>query len=167
MRFSNFQAITRGPCAIDGKIDFSGIDLTGTSFRGRPLDADFSDAMISKCSFDFAITKEQLCSTRNYREGNLSGIELRHIDLSGCDLSYQNLTGCDFVLCDFGGANFRDTVITDADFGKKADWQCTGLTLDQMKSTWNYKHNRMEGITLPKEIAKALETERTTKNTSE
>ena len=166
MCFSNFRYITRGPCAIDGKIDFSGIDLTGTRFRGRPLDADFSDAIISKCSFDFTITKEQLCSTRNYQQGNLSKIRLLGIDLSGCDLSRQNLTGCEYKRCDFSDANFEDTVITDTNFGKKRDWECTGLTLGQIQSTWNYKNNRMEGITLPKEIADALEMERQAKNKS-
>jgi len=35
----------------------------------------------------------------------------------------------------------------------------TGLTLDQIKSTWNYKHGRMAGIQLPEELAKALEKE--------
>jgi len=74
--------------------------------------------------------------------------------------------GLNFLRCDFGGANFRDAVITDVDFGKRSDRQCTGLTTDQIKSTWNYKHDRMEGIRLPKDIAVALETERKAKKKS-
>ncbi|MEA1950603.1 MAG: pentapeptide repeat-containing protein [Planctomycetota bacterium] len=163
MSFMNFLTSTRGPCAIYGRIDFSGIDLTGTRFRGSPLDADFSDSTITDCYFDFTLTKEQLCSTRNYQEGNLSGIRLWHIDLSGCNLSRQNLTGCNLKRCDFNGTNFEDAIITDTNFGKKRDWECTGLTIGQIKSTWNYKHDRMEGITLPKDIAAVLDKERETK----
>ena len=166
LRYMSFSSLHTFRPNIDGSIDLSGINLTGTKFRGHLLDADFGDAIISKCFFDSAITKAHLCSTKNYREGNLFGIRLWHIDLSGCDLSRQNLTGCEFVRCDFSSANFEDAVITDADFGKHRGSECIGLTLDQIKSTWNYKNNRMEGIVLPKEIAAALEMERKAENNS-
>lgn len=159
MRFSNFLTATCGPCAIDGKIDFSGIDLTGTNFRGSPLDANFEGAIITECSFCFTITKEQLCVTQNYRDGNLVNIKLFGIDLSGCDLSRQNISKCTFSQCDFSNAIFEDSVITGADFGKKTVSKCTGLTVGQIKSTWNYKHGRMEGVVLPDEIAEALKKE--------
>ncbi len=162
MYFGNYQTLMRGPCAIDGKVDFSGIDLTGTGFRGCPLDADFSNATISECSFDFTLTKKQLCSTKNYEERDLANIRFFGINLTACDLSRQNLTGCEFLQCDFSNANFEDAVITDVDFGNKHDWQCKGLTLSQIKSTWNYKNNRMEGIILPNDIIAAIEMEKQT-----
>jgi len=36
---------------------------------------------------------------------------------------------------------------------------CKNLTLAQIKSTWNYKHGRMEGVELPDELADALKAE--------
>ena len=53
------------------------------------------------------------------------------------------------------GLDITDSVITDCDF---TDFK--GLTLENVKSTWNYKHGRMEGIKLPEEIQKALDAEK-------
>jgi len=57
--------------------------------------------------------------------------------------------------------DFTGAVITAADFVTfryRRD-PTKGLTADQIKSTWNYKHGRMEGIRLPLEIAQALRSE--------
>jgi hypothetical protein len=47
--------------------------------------------------------------------------------------------------------NFTNAVVTDCVLG-----EYTNLTLEQIKSTWNYKNNRMTGIVLPPEIQKKL-----------
>jgi len=162
LRYMKFWRRPGGPDSrvISGRVDFSGINLKGTSFRGRPLDADFSGAMITRCSFDKALTKEQLCSTKNYREGNLVKIRLFGIDLSGCDLSSQNLTGCSFQLSNLSRTNFENAVITDVNFGKtRGRYMCNNLTPAQIKSTWNYKNGRMAGVELPDELADALKAE--------
>jgi len=48
------------------------------------------------------------------------------------------------------------SVFSDCDFARTED----NLTLDQIKSTWNYKVGRMEGIVLPQELQEALDIER-------
>jgi uncharacterized protein YjbI with pentapeptide repeats len=138
---------------IEGTCDFSGIDLRGTTlFAGR--DALFRDAIItdSTCT----ITWAQLATTKSYKEGNLSGLTLKQSDLSGADLSRQNLTGVKFAQCDFARAKLDDAVITNAQFAQVPFGDCTGLTLGQIRSTWNYKNGRMAGVVLPKEVADAL-----------
>lgn len=69
----------------------------------------------------------------------------------------MNLTGASFDNCAFAGTDFTDAVITRTRFftgGELAP--ADELTLDQIQSTWNYKHGRMKGIQLPESIAKAL-----------
>ena len=51
--------------------------------------------------------------------------------------------------------NLMDAVITNCNF---SDFK--GLSLENVKSTWNYKHGRMVGIALPEEIQKALDAEK-------
>ena len=109
------------------------------------------------------MTTERLRTTKNYRQGHLPGIAFLRVDLSGCDLSRQNLTGCEFDGCDLTGASFHDAVITDVQFKHET----VGLTVDQVKSTWNYKHDRMEGVRLPEEIANGLERERTSEDSAD
>jgi uncharacterized protein YjbI with pentapeptide repeats len=137
---------------FEGKVDLSGKNLTGTVFLCQLPNADFEGANITGCTFGPAMTTERLRATKNYCEGNLSGITLIRADLSGCDLSGQNLTGCTFDDCTFAGASLNNAVITNAQFKYKS----AGLTLGQIKSTWNYKNKRMEGLVLPKELADAL-----------
>ena len=141
-------------------VDLAGVNLTGTTFRlfgGQKFDATFNDAVINKCFFEAAITRDQLCSTKNYKSGNLSGVKLWRVDMSQSDLSYQNLTNGEFLTCDFTGANFDHAIINGCRFVETTGRDsCTGLTLDQIKSTWNYRKKRMAGVVLPKELADAL-----------
>ena len=142
--------------ALEGKVSFSGKNLTGSTFLCRLPEADFNGADITACTFARAMTTEQLRTTKNYREGNLSGITFMRIDLSGCDLSRQNLTGSKFAQCDFTGVNLEDAVITDTHFARVPFGDSTGLRADQIKGTWNYKNRRIEGVVLPKDIADVL-----------
>ncbi len=145
---------------LTGRWDFSGINLTASYLWALQSDADFTDARLDGCTMNRNLSKEQLYSTRSYKEGYLAGVELVGIDLSGCDLSRMNLTGCLFSQCKFVGVNFEDAVITGARFfaGNRIP-ETERLTLDQIKSTWNYKHGRMEGIRLPNKLAEALKRE--------
>lgn len=147
--------------SIRGTADFSGMDFVETSLSGPFADANFDDASFSRCRI--AITKQQLLATRNYRVGDLSNISFTDMNLSDFDFSSVNVTSSIFWgACDFRDAIFKDAVVTNVFF----DEYNTGLTLDQVKSTWNYKHGRMHGITLPKHIAKALEQEQKTEKES-
>ena len=152
-------ALPGGRPPIEGKVNFRGANLTGLRICGSPLpDADFTDATISDASFVRGITKAQLGVTRNYKEGHLSRLEFWHLDLSDLDLSRQNLAGTRFEECFLRGADFRDSVISESVFSGAA-----GLTVEQIKSTWNYKNGRMAGVVLPKDIAEALQKEREAK----
>ena len=139
---------------IEGKADFSQLKLTGARFDLSFADADFSAADIGGGLLGAAITKDHLRSTSSYQHGDLVGITFARMDLSGVDFSRQNLTSCEFAFCDLTDAIFENAVITDTKFSRHN--MNTGLTADQIKSTWNYKHGRMEGIVLPDDLAKAL-----------
>ena len=72
--------------------------------------------------------------------------------LSGMDLSSANLKGCSFGSeTDFTEVNITDAVITQCDFFK------SNVTLEQIKSTFNYKIDWMYGIRLPKELQDTLD----------
>lgn len=138
--------------------NFAKADLRGTRLCDVNLTGvDFSGADISEAHFSNSISKDQLVATTSYQTGDLAGIVFARLDLSSVDFSRQNLTRSIFVLCDLSGADFTDAIITSADFAS-----CIHplLTLDQIKSTWNYKHGRMEGIRLPEELAEALRQEK-------
>jgi len=92
-----------------------------------------------------------LPTTKSYQEGNLTGNAFSYSDMSGLNFDRMNLTSCKFDGCDLTDTTFNDAVVSRADFR-----ETTGLTVEQIKSTWNYKHGRMAGITLPEGIAKAL-----------
>ena len=80
--FSSFQ----------GKVDFSGADLTGSSFKNADLtDSDFVLANLTSCNFDGA-------------------------DLSGVDFSGANLTKCNLNNTDLSGVNMMNTLISETSF---------------------------------------------------
>lgn len=133
--------------ALSGKWDFSRINLDGSDLSFPPPDADFTDARINGCTIRNGLTKCQLSSTASFKQGSLTGLRLISGDLSACDLSAINLTDCFFEHCKFGKTNLEDAVITGARFiTDESLAKSDRLTLEQIKSTWNYKHGRMEGI---------------------
>jgi uncharacterized protein YjbI with pentapeptide repeats len=141
---------------------FEGADLSGSDLRGAsiaPARTSNPDC-IRNCDIRGAslgmVTREQLESTTSYRMGDLSGTTF-HISLAGVDLSRQVLAGCVFFGCDITGTDFTDAVITGCEFRvfKPEDVP----SVEQIKSTWNYKHNRMDGIILPQEVLEALKNE--------
>ena len=135
--------------------NFRDADIRGSTFLHVKLEGvDFSGADIRQCHFSKSIGNEQLRSTKSYRNGDLCGAKLDCMDLSRVNLARMNLADVQFIWCNLAEADFTDAVISAGVFrGNK------NLTLDQIKSTWNYKHGRMEGIRLPEELAKALEQE--------
>ncbi len=151
---------------LDGTADFSGMNLTGSGFgslttpKGRPIPSlDFSNAIIRDCAFSNGPTTTQvsfkkLCRTQSFKMKNLLGLRLRYFDLSETDLSGFDLTGARFGSCDLTNVSLADATITDMSFS-----DCTGLTTEQIRSTWNYKNDRMDGIDLPPEIEAELKAE--------
>ena len=139
--------------------DLSGFDLTGSRFAfGLGRHARIDGAIINECRIGTSVRKEDLYSTRSYRDGDLSRIVFDHMDLAGWDFSRQNVTRCKFWQCSLAGANFEGAIITGVSFDRSTDPSLTGPTVEQVKSTWNYKHGRMAGIVLPKDIAEAVKT---------
>ena len=151
-------------------VDFSGVDMSHARFdRVRLEDCDFTDAIIRSVSFsdlryetrklfDYDFKIEQLLTTKDFKEGFVDGLNV--IQLTWPEDKIVNLSGTVFVNCTLGAENqakvdLTDSVISNCDFR-----QFKGLTLENIKSTWNYKHNRMEGIQLPEEIQKALDAEK-------
>ena len=122
------------------------------------------DVIFSRCRLTGGKATGRLEQTRNFKRGDLSDLVFLGVDFSRLDFSKQNLTNCRFVRCDFSGAEFHDAVISGATFETVPGWpewqNRNHLTLDQIKSTWNYKHGRMAGIRLPEKLAKAMKKEK-------
>jgi len=141
---------------LEGEQDFFEIDLTGTRLGpGSGTRPRFQNAIIRDCTVGRDFRKEDLYSTRDYQKGHLRGISFLEVDMCRWDLARQNLTGCRFAGCALTHADLTDAIITDVRI-EHGRHRVTGLTAEQIKSTWNYKHNRMDGIVLPKELAEQL-----------
>jgi len=138
--------------------DFSKQSLRGTQFYSARLEgAKFDGCDIRDAWLDGRMMGiESLRATKSCREATFSGTTFNAWDFRGFDFSRFNLTECTFDFCILTGADFTDAVISRADFHLCRQ---TPPTADQIKSTWNCKHGRMEGIRLPPEIAQALRSE--------
>ncbi|MDR2643939.1 MAG: pentapeptide repeat-containing protein, partial [Planctomycetaceae bacterium] len=155
--------------------DFKNKNFAGCDFSSRIFDsqnpytgcnlknANFTDAIISNCNFGNSnFTLEQLKTTASFKSKELTGVSFQRFDFNNVNLSGFNLAGSIF----YSDSNFKDTNFTDAiitntswfNIGKK-DFDT--LTLEQIKSTWNYKNNYMRGIKLPDNIQKELNKEKT------
>ena len=147
-------------------ITFAGFNLRGTTFSLCDLDGcDFTDADITEASFACSrppmdgvksqyhpFTKEQLYSTRSYRERNLRGVGFAGCDLRGVDFSRQTLGR--FHNCDLTDANF-----TDADFpvyqisfaadgsvnSRQSGFEESHFTATQFYVTRTYRSGRLPG----------------------
>ncbi|MBO5436670.1 MAG: hypothetical protein J6A23_03320, partial [Thermoguttaceae bacterium] len=148
--------------------DFS--DFTISSyFRVRTEGAKFHNTWFKNAKIPQYLTQEQIKQTKNYQTGVFHGISFwkcdpdefmkihkklkeqqifQNLDISGMTFSFCELYGS------FSGTNMTDTVFTESDLSTVED-----LTLEQVKSTWNYKAGRMSLCKWPEYIEKALEEE--------
>ncbi|MGL6194075.1 MAG: pentapeptide repeat-containing protein [Thermoguttaceae bacterium] len=140
-------------------VDFSDFILTGTSLDGSLENASFDNAEISEIritsinGFDI----KQLMETKNYRDGFFPKIYVNKLNFPEkgiVDFSQIVFSQCKIVSPPVGKLNLTDSVISGCDFSRL---QC--LTLENVKSTWNYKHGRMAGIKLPPDIQKTIDEE--------
>jgi len=130
---------------VNGSPVFKNMRLDGCDFLIVPTDRGaFTGATITGCRFSSRFTVQQLTSTKSYQCGDLTGLRLSKVALQGVSFQNVNLTDARFDKCDLTDAKFDDAVITRADFGS-----CSGLTLGQLKQTWNYANDRTSGIRLP------------------
>ena len=152
--------------------DFS--DFTISSyFRVGTEGAKFHNTWFKNAKIPKYLTQEQIKQTKNYQTGVFHGISFwehepymlkfmreqnkwiperqqifQNLDISGMTFSFCELYGS------FSGTNMTDTVFTESDLSTVED-----LTLEQVKSTWNYKAGRMSLCKWPEYIEKALEEE--------
>ena len=141
-------------------VDFSNFNLTGVEFDDVKLSGcNFTNAHIEKVKFGTPITKEQLASTASFQSKELIMVKFRQSDFSSMDFSSFNMTGAEFRYVNLASADFAGAIISRCDF-----YLAVNLTLDLIKSTWNYKVGRMEGIQLPKHIQDALDAEKKANN---
>jgi len=158
-------------------MDFSKFNLIASTLIGDLTDCDFTDAALSfdpnlsgppgQTSLGGTLTKEQLMSTSSYKAKQLMYVwftglrsDTPDVGFTGLDLSRFNLTGATFTR-NLKDVNLTDAVITHCNFSL-----ATNLTLDQIKSTWNYKTGNMQGVTLPRELQEQLDAERQAKEES-
>lgn len=126
--------------------------------KSRYLDAYFKDSWI------FQLTKEQLITTKNYKDRVYEGIYFTNrapVDFTEPNLVLEevDLSKAVFVNCklysSMKGAILEDVVFTNCEFREVAD-----LTVEQLKQTWNYKNNRMDLIELPPDLQKYFDEEK-------
>ncbi len=102
------------------------------------------------------LSAEQFYSTRIYASKKFKrGCMMAGMDLSGWDFSGFDLRDVIFDKSTLAGANLENA--RGGDFG-----HAKGLTVGQVKSTWNYKHDRMDmgfSFRLPDKLAKQLAAE--------
>ena len=146
-------------------VDFSGCTLKGTSFYCQLNHCIFINSDIEGVCFGADIEVVQLLSTKNFREGLLKDVKFHRVIWSDDVIDMSRMSIID---CEFGSPrpkrdrvppakiDLTDSVISGCNFE-----YFRGLTIENVKSTWNYKYNRMEGIKLPKEIQDALDAEKT------
>ena len=153
-------------------MSFAGFDLRYSDFRhaGMMTDCDFTDATIEGATLGY-LRIEQLLVTKDFKQGLVKGVKLSMSDSVSWPEHVVDLSKMVFIDCKFdltwriydrtkhgwvrltGKVDLTDSVISGCHIGD-------GITLENIKSTWNYKHNRMEGIQLPEEIQKALDAEK-------
>ena len=148
------------PSKTDEKagLDFTDFNLENASLPYQATGCIFTNAKIAGAQL--TLSKEQLMSTHDYMKGSLVKITFKGVDFICMNFSQINLTGCRFerdggMKVKLKDADFTNAVISDCDFSAVED-----LALNQIKSTWNYKVGRMEGIKLPNEIQDILDAEK-------
>jgi len=167
------------PDPNDIQFDFSKCNLENTYLPYNLKYCDFTDARINGARIGSEVLKDgtrsftmnQLKSTRNYKDKTFINVTFVGLDFSGENFSQINFTGCRFPYAAIhflgGGVAFKshlnDTNLTDAIISACDFSEVEGLTLAQIKSTWNYKTGNMAGIKLPKEIQAALDAEQKAK----
>ena len=103
--------------------NFSAANLSNSYFAGNFENAIFNDAIISAVTFsDCFLSKKQLYSTANYKNGDLSSLFIyssvaqMYIDISGYDFSNKNMNSFKsyWIKADF--VNFSNSDLTNAGF---------------------------------------------------
>lgn len=126
--------------------------------RDQIVTSVLEESLESRKEIFEGIKPKDLYATNAYRNGDLTGVSFFPNRMKGVDyslknwnLSRLNLTGACFDGLDLTDVDFTDSIITDASFE-----DVHGLTIDQLKSTWNWKTDRMEDVVLSPELEKRV-----------
>ena len=93
-----------------GERNFSGVDLSGLSFKSMNLDGvDFSNANLRDANFDYAYLRNT-----NFSHANLANASFIYANLSQANLSNANLENAKFHDAVLKEANFSYANLTDA-----------------------------------------------------
>ena len=105
--------------------------------------------------------KEEFYKNRWYRVGVLANVVFQpdpndpeKNSMKGWDLSRQDLTNAKFCGLDLTDVDFTNSIITCCSF-----FGAQGLTLEQLKSTWNWRVGRMDDVLLPAELREKVDQE--------
>ena len=109
--------------------DFSGFNLTGAYLCANLNNPDYpiytnpdgifkyDDAIILGATMEkICFQKEQLCSTKSYKDKMLDGIAISETNLSDIDFSGVSLKNANFNYINLTGANFSNANLTGAKF---------------------------------------------------
>jgi len=118
--------------------DLFGAVLTRTSFATVEQTVDLTNARLTEVAAS-GLSGRQLAQTANFRQKRYVGLRLADANFEKYDFSDAMLTRCRFSRVDFTDADFTDAVLLDCDFR-----DVEGLTLEQLKSTWNWKTDRLD-----------------------
>ena len=126
--------------------DFSNVVLTG------------ANSILSERQ-SATLTGKQLAQSMNARLRNYSNLRLyganksKLLDFKDYDFSNSFVSNCRFSLVDFTDASFDNAVLRDVSF-----LRCV-ITLDQIKSTWNYRNGQLDSVELPDELQREIDWE--------
>lgn len=139
------------PCIMSGNINME----IGYS-KDRNLYNIFFSNVIGPLSYPKIIWEQ----TDNYRWGYFDSITFNNKDAfcsenNALNLSCTVFKMCCFILTDWQKVLLENSVFIDCDLSESKN-----LTLEQVKSTWNYKNGRMSLSKWPEEILKELEKEK-------
>ena len=106
-----------------------------------------------------SVPKEEFYKNRWYRVGVLMNVVFQpdpndpeKNSMKGWDLSRQDLTNAKFRYLDLTDVDFTNSIITCCSFEGSH-----GLTLEQLKSTWNWRVGRMDDVLLPSELREEVD----------
>lgn len=135
---------------------FKDCNLTGAIFADACFSTQVPDRSNRLYGFDNCeISSAQFYSTRTYQHGTLAPGDRSFF------LSRMNLDGWSFKGIDLRGVVFRMCTLNDTDFtdARGGDFTASDMSLDQVKSMWNYREGRLDPpeISLPATLIEQLE----------
>ncbi len=149
-------------CARFQKVDFSNFTFHAVQLNDLQASAvRFDNAWFSSMKLPYCIPsgfpRKQFFNSQNYKLGIFSELELCNDVGKNGDFSKMI-----FYSTTFKGS-VKNTQFSNAIFVESGfDWTVTDLTIEQIKSTWNYKNDRMDLITLPPDLQKYFDEEKKT-----